>query len=123
MDPVSFFFSAYLDSVQSSVHRQLTDSLGTELKAIQIEYKDQKIPFQYQMWRIRDKSVCSPYEMDALKYSQCTVAAKELFTELCRSLNKSKSQHWRRVNNQRMFCNAAVSYKPTIASIGAAKED
>lgn len=123
MDPVSLLFSTYLETVQGNVHRHLTDSLGTDLKAIEIEYKGQSIPFQYQIWRIRDNSVCSSYKFDTTKFSKCTLSASELFNDLCKSLNKSESNHWRRVNNQRMFCNAAVSFRPTIASIAASEEE
>ena len=122
MDPISLVFSAYLDAVQSSVHTQLTDTLGTEVKAMMIDYQGVEVPFQYQIWRVKDQSVCSSYESDLVHYSKCTVTAKKLFTALCTQLSQKPSAHWRYTKTKNMYCNAAVSYKPTIARIGAAEE-
>ena len=122
MDPISLVFSAYLDAVQSNVHTQLTDTLGTEVKAVVIDYQGVKVPFQYQIWRVRDNSVCSSYQSDLIQYSQCTVKAKELFQTLCAQLSKKPSTHWRYTKTKNMYCNAAVSYQPTIARIGEAEE-
>ena len=121
MDPISFVFSAYLDAVQSRVHSQLTDTLGTEVKAVIIDYEGVKVPFQYQIWRVRDSSVCSSYQSDLIQYSQCTVKAKGLFQTLCVQLSEKPSIHWRHSKTKNMFCNAAVSYQPTIARISEAE--
>lgn len=122
MDPISFVFAAYMDAVQNTVHAQVTDTLGTEVKAVVIDYQGVKVPFQYQIWRVRDNSVCFSYQPDLIQYSQCTVKAKELFQTLCAQLSKKPSAHWRYTKTKNMYCNAAVSYKPTIARIGAAEE-
>ena len=122
MDPVSFVFAAYMDAVQNTVHAQVADTLGTEVKAMMIDYQGVEVPFQYQIWRVKDQSVCSSYESDLVHYSKCTVTAKKLFTALCTQLSQKPSAHWRYTKTKNMYCNAAVSYKPTIARIGAAEE-
>ena len=122
MDPISLVFAAYLDSVQSIVNARVTDTLGTEVKAVIIDYQGVRVPFQYQMWRVKDKSVCSRYQSDLTYYSHCTVTAKELFTKLCSQLSQKPSEHWRYIKTKNMYCNAAVSYEATIAWIGEAEE-
>ena len=122
MDPISFVFSVYLDAIQSRVHTQLTDTLGTEVKAVMIGYEGVDVPFQYQMWRVRDNSVCSSNQPDLIKYSQCTVKAKKLFQNLCGKLSENPSTHWRYTKTKNMYCNAAVSYQPTVARITEAEE-
>ena len=123
MDPISLVFAAYLDSVQSTVHARVTDTLGTEVKAVIIDYQGVPVPFQYQMWRVIDKSVCSRYQSDLTYYSHCTVTAKELFSALCSQLSQKPSEHWRYIKTKNMYCNAAVSYEAIIAWIGGAEEE
>ena len=121
MDPISLVFAAYLDSVQSTVHARVTDTLGTEVKAVIIDYQGVPVPFQYQMWRVKDKSVCSRYQSDLTYYSHCTVTAKELFSALCSQLSQKPSEHLRYIKTKNMYCNAVVSYEATIAWIGGAE--
>lgn len=120
MDPISFVFSAYVDAVQNIVHKKMTDSFGTEVKAVVIDYQAVSIPFQYQMWRVKDKTVCLPYQSDLSRYSHCTLTAKRLFAELCTQLSKKPSAHWRHTKTKDMYCNAAVTYQPTIARVSEA---
>ncbi|UTA46941.1 hypothetical protein L1F30_12295 [Simiduia sp. 21SJ11W-1] len=122
MDPVSMLFGAYLNAVQSTVHNHLTDAMGTELKSINIEYQGTGIPFQYQMWRIREQSVCAGFDANIGKKSECTQKAKALFAELCSYLTANPKPHWRHSKTKNMYCNAAVSYKPVIADLGPAAE-
>lgn len=122
MDPVAILFSAYLDAVQSSVHSHLTDSLGTELKAVVIEYQGMAVPFQYQMWRVREQSVCTRYSEDIALQSACTLKAKALFTELCTTLSATPSNHWRHTKSKNMYCNASVTYKPLVARVAPSHE-
>lgn len=67
MDPISLVLAAYLDSVQSRVNARLTDTLGTELKAVLIDYQGVRVPFRYQS--------------NLTYYSHCTVIAKSLFAK------------------------------------------
>lgn len=75
MDPVSYLFSAYLNLVQ----QQVTDIYGTEVKALVVPYEGEQVPFSYQLWQIKQNSVCRPYEQDVRRFSQCTVKAQALF--------------------------------------------
>jgi hypothetical protein len=103
------------------MHKQITDIMGTELKAVEIEYKGEQIPFQYQIWKVRDQSVCSNVKHDVSKYSSCSIKASELFSELCTELSKKTARNLPKTKN--MYCNAAVSFKPTIAQISAAPKN
>lgn len=117
MDPIATLFSLYLDTVTNSVHQHLTDTMGTELRAEVIHYQGFDIPFQYQMWKVRERSVCASHSDNMGRFSECTVKAKAMFSELCSELNKRPSDHWRLVKTRNMYCNAAVSFTPTIANI------
>ena len=122
MDPIALLLAAYLDSVQNTVYTRMTDIHGTELQVLTIDYQGVKVPFQHQLWRVRDNSVCSSYQSDLVQYSQCTVKAKKLFQTLCTQLSEKPSDHWRVTKTKNMYCNAAVSYQETIARIGEAIE-
>ena len=122
MDPVSLLFTAYLDSIQNTVHARFTDLHGTEIKAMMIEYQGVEVPYQYQLWRVRDKSVCQPYKSQITQFSNCTLAAKALFRDLCAQLSGKPSNHWRHSKLKNMYCNAAVSFEATVARIAVAGE-
>lgn len=122
MEPVSLLFSAYLNIVQSNVHSHLADSIGTEIKAIRIEYQGMMIPFQHQMWRIREGSVCNSYSPNIQTYSQCTLKASSLFSDLCTYLSENPQNHWRHAKSKNMYCNAAITFNPVVASISVAPE-
>lgn len=119
MDPVSYLFATYLNAVQTTTHNHFKEAIGTEVEAVVIEYEGTKIPFQYQMWRIREDSVCSQLQSRIGDYSQCSVKASRLFHELCAQLPMTDNTNWRYAKTRNMYCNAAVSYKPTIATISS----
>ena len=122
MDPVSLLFTAYLDSIQNTVHARMTDIHGTEIQAVMIDYRGAKFPYQYQLWRVKDKSVCLPYKSQITQFPMCTLAAKALFGDLCTQLNDKPSNHWRHSKLKNMYCNAVVSFEPTMAQIRVAEE-
>ena len=122
MDPVSLLFTAYLDSIQNTVHARFTDRHGTEIKAVMIDCQRVEVPYQYQLWRVRDKSVCQPYKSQITQFSKCTLAAKALFRDLCTQLSDKPSNQWRYSKLKNMYCNAAVSYEATVARISVAGE-
>jgi hypothetical protein len=62
MDPVSLLFTAYLDSIQNTVHARFTDLHGIEIKAVIMDYQSLGVPYQYPLWRVRRKSVCQSYK-------------------------------------------------------------
>lgn len=122
MDPISILFAAYLDTVTNSIHSHMTDIMGTELQPVVIIYEGVDVPFQHQMWRLREPSVCASYEQRMGEFSDCTVKAKALFNDLCTELSKNPKQHWRYVKTKNMYCNAAISFQPTVAEISGASE-
>lgn len=117
MDPISMAFAAYLNFVSDTTHEHMTDLIGLEVSALSIQHHGFDIPFQYQMWRIKDKSVCYSYSNNIQIYSKCTVAAKQLFSGLCNELQRNPETGWRYKKTKNMYCNAAVSYRPIIAEI------
>ncbi|MCG6202416.1 hypothetical protein [Psychromonas antarctica] len=120
MDAVTAFIAVYLSAATNTVQDHVGDILGTEIQSQTIEYKDMPIAFQYQIWKIRGKSVCSNFNQSTANYSMCTIKAKSLFSEMCEGLTKSTSLNWRTKKAQNMYCNAAVSYKPFVAQISNA---
>ena len=122
MDPISMLFSVYLDSIVNVTHRQLQRSLGTELQAEQIEYGGTVVDFQHQLWQVRHPTVCASQRGNLQAFSECTVAAQSLFTELCQSLTQRRNLDAYASRTRTMYCNAAVAFRPTLASISAAGE-
>ena len=110
-------FGAYLNYVSNTVNDQLTDLRGTEITAMSIKHNGILVPFQYQLWRIKEPSVCDSYELNIQDYSNCTIAAKKLFNNLCIGLQKKLKTSWRYKKIKNMYCRASISYKPTIARI------
>lgn len=123
MDPISLALSTYLNHVQVNIHQQVTDIMGTEVQAVSIKHEGLNISYQYQLWKIKDKSVCNKYRNQLARYSGCTIKAKSLFNTLCSKLNKKKNTHWKHKKIKNMYCNAAISYKPMIASITPASNE
>ena len=114
MHPVSSVFAAYIDAVQNTLHAQVIDTHGTEVKALMIGYQGVNVPFQYQIRGVEDQSLCSSYQSALILYSQCTVTAKKLFSGLCSQLFLKTSAHWRYTKTKKSYCNAAVSYRPSM---------
>lgn len=122
MDPVSYLFSAYLQSVHNKVYASMTESMGTQLKAVVVEYEGSKIPFQHQLWQIRSNSVCANTSQNIAQHSECTMKAGRMFNEICQSLSANPSKDLRYIKSRNMYCNAAVTFKPVVAKLGASKE-
>ena len=122
MDPVSYLFSAYLNTVQTNVQEYFNESMNLQVTPVEIVYEGVPVAFQHHTWKIRDRSVCSNVSDDLQAFSDCTVKAKELFGALCTELSKGplKSPKHGRLKN--MYCNASIAFKPTIARVGAAQE-
>lgn len=120
LDPVSLVFSAYLNSVQSTVSGHFNETRNLEITPVVVEYEGVSVSYQHQLWRVRPESVCSNYQQSISQYSRCTLKASKLFSALCSKLRHSERGDWRQVKIQNMYCNAAVSFKPTVANIGSA---
>jgi hypothetical protein len=97
---------------------ELSDLQNLSPQAKQVAYEGEKIVFLHQLWKIRDNSVCGDRQQMTPDYSSCTVKAKRLFSELCEHLSKSKDGGAYHLKYKNMYCNAAVSFNPTIISIG-----
>jgi len=94
------------------------DSKGLQLQSIEVEYQQQPVSFQYQMWRLRPNSVCLPLKKSSLlKYSQCTEAASQLFSETCQKLKHNPTESLFYPQYMRLYCNAAASYEPGVAKV------
>ncbi len=124
MDPVSMLFATFLTSMTSSIHHHVADIMGTELQAKIVEYQQQKIDYQYQLWKIKPESVCSHKKADLVnQYSACTIAAKRMFNETCSYLNQNPQSHWKYTKLKNMYCTSAVTYTPITATISRPSEN
>lgn len=99
------------------LQQNIKETLGGELQSVATEYNGQHVTFQYQVWQIRQPSVCSQVKYDIGKFSACTQAAKALFQEMCGELKRTQSPYHRKEQFQRMYCKAASEFKPTIAQV------
>ncbi len=117
MDPLSALVSVYFDSIAAPIQHNMTDLFGTEIQAQVVEYQGITLDYQYQLWRIRNTSVCLGQKTNIGKFSQCTEVAKSFFTETCLTLQNNPQQHWRYTKLKNMYCQAASSYQPVIAKI------
>ena len=117
MDPISAAFASYLDLVSTRVTEHMTDTLGTEIQAVVVQHQGIRIPYSYQIWKIRPSSVCSSYRPNAIQFSKCTLAAQSLFQDTCAYLQANPQEHWKHHKLTNMYCLAAESYKPTIANM------
>lgn len=122
IDPVSTFLAAYLSAATTNVHQKVSDIYGTELTTEFIEYEEMNISFQYQMWKVKNNTVCSSYSQGTPAYSKCTVKAKLLFKGICKELSKRNDANWKAKKMRNMYCNASVNYQPVIATISNPKE-
>ncbi|MGP4845611.1 hypothetical protein ACTXGQ_15845 [Marinobacter sp. 1Y8] len=123
MDPVSYLFAAYLNTVQGHVQNNVAEIYGTQVTPVEIEYNGVNVAFQYQLWRVRDKSVCGNVRHNLKAFSDCSLKAKELFSVLCSELSKTPQQNWKHGKYRTMYCNASMTFKPTIASVSVASEE
>ena len=118
MDPISTLLAVYM----SAANNHVSDIYGAEIKTEIIEYDGTKVKFQYQLWKIKNKTVCSTYKQDMGEYSKCTVNALALFSSICDELSIDSGSHWKVKKLKNMYCNAATNYEPVIAMIAKPKK-
>lgn len=107
-----------LKAIAAPIQKDILDIMGTELQFVNTNYNRQRITFQYQVWQINKPSICSNAKLDAMQFSNCTQAAQQLFQEMCTQFQQRKfNNHPRNQQLQRMYCQAAANFKPTIAQI------
>lgn len=101
-----------------AILQPMRDGMGVELESVNVEYQKQLVSFQYQMWRLRPNSVCQPLKSTSLlKYSECSMAASQFFRETCQQLKNNPNDSLLYPQYKRLYCNAAASYRPTVAKI------
>jgi hypothetical protein len=117
MNMTVIIFASWMSFVTEPLVNDIADIMNSQVTAKNVKYEGSVIAFQHQMWRIRESSVCSDHARQTPNYSKCTVKAKRLFKEMCDYLVTNKTSDRSHRSYQQMYCNAAVSYKPTIISI------
>lgn len=120
MDPISTVFSVYLETVSQLMRDRAANIFNTDVTPVIVNYQGIDIDFQHQLWNVRASSVCETHRPALQEFSACTVAAKQLFRELCYELTRRNHEHSR---YRKMYCNAAISFRPTIANVSAAEPE
>lgn len=123
MDFISIILASYLDIVSDNAYQQIVDQTGSELQTRIVNHQEQDIAFSYQLWKIKQDSVCEDKKQQMLDYSKCTKAAKSLFYTVCQHLQTNPKEHWQYQKLKNMYCSAALSYQPTTASISWSNEE
>ncbi|WP_028469849.1 hypothetical protein [Neptunomonas japonica] len=118
----NFVLQSYLSfthSLSRAISQQYTESAGLTLDSVMVDYQGQPVSYQYQMWRLKPNSVCLPLkDIDVLQYSQCSMAAQQLFKETCRQfINNPNRKDWLYPKYKRLYCNAAASFQPVVAQV------
>jgi hypothetical protein len=116
-NPFQVVVEQSIRGISEPLQQNILETMGTELQSVATDYNGQHVTFQYQVWQIRQPSVCSQVKDDVGKFSACTLAAKALFQEMCDELNRTQSAYHRKGQLQRMYCKAANEFKPTVAQI------
>lgn len=117
MDPLSAAFAAYLDTFSTTVTNSMEARRNLDVQAHVVEHGGYAIAYQHRLWKIRDDSVCADLRQDLERYSGCTKAAAAWFRETCSQMSSNPADHWSHAKLKTMYCNASVSYQPTIAAI------
>ena len=102
----------------SAIMQPYHASMGVQLESVLVEYQEQPVSFQYQLWRLRPDSVCQPLKnASVLKYSRCSMAASQFFRETCQQLKRNPTDSLLYSQYTRLYCNAAASYRPVVAQV------
>ncbi|MFK5913626.1 MAG: hypothetical protein QM484_04555 [Woeseiaceae bacterium] len=122
MDPLSAAFASYLELVSNTAKKSYADVVGVNETSLVVNYNGIAVPYKFQLWKIKDKTVCSTYSNNIAKYSKCTLMAKSLFSDTCNHMNKNKIYDGKKKQIRNMYCRAAKTFKPTVASISKAND-
>ncbi|MFC1684254.1 hypothetical protein ACFL0R_02130 [Pseudomonadota bacterium] len=117
MDPLTLFFTSYLEAVSDRAYAQMSDESGVETQQVMVAHNNHRISYQYRFWEIQDETVCADKREHVGHYSECTIAAKSLFERACKRLLNNPEEHWKYSSLKEMYCTAADYYEPTIATI------
>lgn len=97
-----------LKAIIVPIQKDILDIMGTESQFVNTSYNGQQIK----------SSICNNAKLDVMQFSNCTQAAQQLFQEMCTQLQQGKFNNYPRNQQlQRMYCQAAANFKPTIAQI------
>ncbi|MGB0468206.1 MAG: hypothetical protein ACPGF7_11855 [Pontibacterium sp.] len=110
-------YTSFVARISKSITLPHKDMEGNEFETHRVIYNHQPVTFQYQFWRIRKHSVCAQLKGSLLGYSQCTQAAKRLFSQTCHFLRKNPRDHWKYYKLKNLYCNAAVEFEAVIGGV------
>ena len=117
MDPLATLLSAYLTSAATGISNQSIKNMNLEVQAVTVEHQGYSIAFTHQQWKIKEASVCYTHRDHLLAFAGCTQAAQALFAKVCTELQATSWNDSRYPSVKRMYCDAAISYHPTQASL------
>ncbi|WP_419532927.1 hypothetical protein [Endozoicomonas sp.] len=117
MDILSTSLATLITSMSGNMTDSYVENVNSQLTPVVIEHQGHDIYFKHHLWKIRSNSVCQNKRHKITEFSQCTIAAKSAFNEVCKvSSGKNFSNH-KAKSMVRMYCQAASTFQPTIASI------
>lgn len=116
-NPLIDSYVQFNEKLAYAILKPMREGMGVELESVNVDYHDQPVSFQYQMWRLRPNTVCLPQKNKLLEYSACTEAASQFFHETCQTLQQKPIRTTLYSNYKRLYCNAAVSYQPVVAKV------
>jgi hypothetical protein len=111
------FLTDFAESFGQQIGDKLADRQNIYVESKTVSHMGVAVTYDYQVWRIKPESVCSVYQGDIAHYSRCTQAAKSLFHEYCSYLQKNPQKNRKYGRMKNMYCNAANTYKPTVANL------
>ncbi|MFD2166203.1 hypothetical protein ACFSJY_07960 [Thalassotalea euphylliae] len=117
MSASAIALTAYLAALGESIQDESQQRLALTETSLVIQYHDIDIPFSHSQWRVLDHTVCFNHDRNTPEYSECTVQAKSLFTQICSALSNQSSRYWHHQKYKEMYCDAAVNFQPMVATI------
>ena len=122
IDPVSFLFTSYFKMISGSINQHFSDIYNVEMQTKVVKFEGYNVAYSYQIWKIRQNSVCNNYEQNSTEFSSCTLKAKELFRQSCSYLQQDKNKQHITIKLQNMYCNASINFKPQVAMVTEPKK-
>lgn len=111
--------TAYVAAISGIIEDDDLQRKASIATPVVIDYQQAQIPFSYKQWQLVNSSVCSHLDTNAKEYSECTIKAKSLFSQICTALTNTNTnlKYWHHQKYRTMYCDAAVSYTPKVATI------
>jgi hypothetical protein len=108
--------------VSGSIHQHFSDLYNAEMQTKIVKFEGYDVAYSYQVWKIRQNSVCNNYQQNPTEFSLCTVKAKDLFRQTCSYLQQDKNKQYITIKLQNMYCNASINFKPHVAMVTEPKK-